>query len=147
MAGNSVLTFEEVYTFLAQVEALLNSRPLTPMSSDPNDLAPLTPAHFLIGRTLTSVADPTLMHLSDSRLSRWQLIQKLQQHFWERWRKEYISELQRHTKKTSSIDSGNIKEGAMVVIKEDNIPPLKWKFGRISAIHPGKDDVARVATE
>ncbi|EZA47952.1 hypothetical protein X777_15036 [Ooceraea biroi] len=52
------------------------------MSSDPNDLIPLTPAHFLIGRTLTSPADPTLTDLLESRLSRWQLIQTLQQHFW-----------------------------------------------------------------
>ncbi|XP_077262511.1 uncharacterized protein LOC143897575 [Temnothorax americanus] len=60
VAGNAILTFEELYTLLAQVEALLNSRPLTPMSSDPNDLIPLTPAYFLIGRTLTAPPDPTL---------------------------------------------------------------------------------------
>lgn len=54
---NALLTFEELYTFLTQVEALLNSRLLTPLSSDPNDLAP---AHFLIGRTFTSVVDPSL---------------------------------------------------------------------------------------
>jgi len=41
-----------------QVEALLNSRPLTPISSDPNDLIPITLAYFPIGRTFTSVVDP-----------------------------------------------------------------------------------------
>lgn len=144
VAGNSVLTFEEFYTFLTQIEALLNSRPLTPMSSDPNDISPITPAHFLIGRTLTSVADPTLMHLPESKLSRWQLIQRLQQHFWQRWSKEYISELQVRTKRTNSIRP--ITEGMMVVIKEDNLPPLKWKLGRIISTHPGKDNITRVAT-
>ncbi|XP_071580238.1 uncharacterized protein [Temnothorax nylanderi] len=144
IAGNAVLTFEEFYTFLTQIEALLNSRPLIPMSSDPNDLTPITPAHFLIGRTLTSVADPTLMHLPESKLSRWQLVQKLQQHFWQRWNKEYISELQQRTKMTKSAEP--IKEGTLVVIKEDNLPPFKWKLGRIISIHPGKDEVARVAT-
>ncbi|KMQ84095.1 hypothetical protein RF55_18436 [Lasius niger] len=114
------------------------------MSSDPNDLIPITPAHFLIGRTLTAVADSTLTHLPESKLSRWQLIQKLQQHFWQRWNKEYIPELQLRTKKANSIKS--ITEGTMVVIKEDNLPPLKWKLGRIVSIHPDKDEVARVAT-
>lgn len=123
-----------------QIEALLNSRQLTPMSLDLNDLIPITP-HFLIGRTFTS-EDSTLMHLSESKLSRWKLVQKLQQHFWQRWSKEYASELQPRTKGAKSITESLIK----VIIKEDNLPPFKWKLGRIICIHPGKDEVARVAT-
>ncbi|XP_036146036.1 uncharacterized protein LOC118646691 [Monomorium pharaonis] len=144
VAGNAILTYEELYTLLVQIEAILNSRPLTPMSSDPNDLAPLTPAHFLVGRSLTSPADPTLTDVPESRLSRWQLIQSLQQHFWKRWSKEYISELQQHAIKTKLTDP--IVEGAMVLIKDDNLPSLKWRLGRVVTIHPGKDNVARVTT-
>ena len=98
VAGNNVLTFEELYTLLVQIEGLLNSRPLTPLSSDSSDLSPLTPAHFLIGRPLDSIADPDLTHLPENRLSRWQLIQRLQQHFWRRWSQEYVSELQQRVK-------------------------------------------------
>ncbi|UYV82438.1 hypothetical protein LAZ67_21002170, partial [Cordylochernes scorpioides] len=47
--GSSLLTFEEFTTFLTQIEATLNQRPLTPLSEDPNDLEALTPAHFLSG--------------------------------------------------------------------------------------------------
>jgi hypothetical protein len=46
---DNIYTYEECYTLLCQIEAVLNSRPLTPMSEDPNDLMPLTPAHYLIG--------------------------------------------------------------------------------------------------
>lgn len=144
IAGGSVLTFEEFYTFLTQIEALLNSRPLIPMSSDPNDLTPITPAHFLIGRTLLSVADPTITHIPDSRLSRWQLLQKLQQHFWQRWSKEYLSELQ--VRKGKGEFTKHFTEGMLIIIKEDNLPAFRWKLGRITAVHPGKDGVARVAT-
>ena len=100
VAGNSVQTYEKFYTLLVEIEALLNFRPLTPMPVDPSDLVPLTPAHFLIGRPLYTIADPDLKDISESKLSHWQLIQKIQQHFWERWNKEYISELQQRNKWT-----------------------------------------------
>lgn len=58
--GNASLTFKNLYTLLTQIVATLNSRLLVPLSSDPNDYDVLTPAHFLIGRRLTSVADPDL---------------------------------------------------------------------------------------
>jgi len=126
-----------------QIEALLNSRPLTPMSADPNDLTPITPAHFLIGRIFTSVADPTLIRLSDSRLSKWQLVQKLQ-HFWQRWSKEYLSELQCRTK--WKVKSPQVNQGALVLIKDDYTPPMKWRLGRLIQLHPGKDSIPRVVS-
>ncbi|XP_033221749.1 uncharacterized protein LOC117175970 [Belonocnema kinseyi] len=80
VAGEAILTFEEFATLLTQIEAILNSRPLTPLSSDPNYLSPIIPANFLIGRTFSSLAYPDLSHVSQGRLSNWQRIQQLQQH-------------------------------------------------------------------
>ncbi|XP_071053596.1 uncharacterized protein [Onthophagus taurus] len=144
VAGNASFTYENFYTLLVQIEAILNSRPLTQLSTDPNDTTPLTPAHFLIGRKLTSPPDPSLSHISENRLSQFQRVQQIQQHFWTRWSKEYLSELQsRH--KWSSGDA-NLKVGQLALIKEDNLPVLKWLTGRIIELHCGKDGVARVAT-
>ncbi|XP_024876999.1 uncharacterized protein LOC112457916 [Temnothorax curvispinosus] len=55
--GSALFIFEELSTILIQIEACLNSRPLSPLSSDPTDLQPFTPAHFLMGDTMTGLPD------------------------------------------------------------------------------------------
>lgn len=141
--GKCNLTFEELNTTLIQIEAILNSRPLTPLSSDPADLNPLTPGHFLIGRPLTSLPQRDYQDASANHLTRFQRIGQLRQHFWVRWSKEFVSELQQRTKWRSSKDT--LELNSLVVVKEDNVPPLKWKLGRIVAVHPGLDAIVRVA--
>nr|XP_012152397.1 PREDICTED: uncharacterized protein LOC105664067 [Megachile rotundata] len=59
--GDQRLTFEELYTLLTQVESCLNSRPLSPMSSDPTDFGPLTPGHVLRSYRFLSVNTWTLL--------------------------------------------------------------------------------------
>ncbi|XP_072940687.1 uncharacterized protein [Epargyreus clarus] len=141
--GNCNLTYEELNTTLIQIEAILNSRPLTALSSDPEDLTPLTPGHFIIGRPLTSLPVEDYNDHSAHRLTRYQRIEQLRQHFWTRWSKEYICELQERVKWRSSKDA--LKLNSLVVIKEDNLPPLKWKLGRVVRLHPGTDEISRVA--
>lgn len=142
--GQHVLTYEEFCTLLYQVEAILNSRPLAPLSSDPNDLQPLTPGHFLVGRPLSALPEPDVTLLPENRLDNFQIIQKFIQHLWTRWSKEYISELQQRVK--WKIHHSDLTNDALVLIKEDNLPPLKWKLGRVIKLHPGADGINRVAT-
>ncbi|XP_049886870.1 uncharacterized protein LOC126381440 [Pectinophora gossypiella] len=141
--GNCNLTFEDLYTVLVQIEAILNSRPLTPLSSEPEDLMPLTPGHFIIGRPLTSLPSQDYQDVSNNRLTRFQQIEKLRQHFWCRWSKEYVSELQLRSKWRTNTDA--LKMNSLVLLKEDNLPPLKWRLGRVVAVFPGTDGIKRVA--
>lgn len=142
--GETRLTFEELYTVLAQVEACMNSRPLSPLSNDPNDLTPLTPAHFLIGDTLKALPQANVSEIKDNRLNRYEHLQKILQHFWNRWQKEYLPQLQTRQKWTSSPPA--IEKDTMVIIKEDNLPPLHWPLGRVILTHPGKDGHVRVVS-
>ncbi|XP_037293582.1 uncharacterized protein LOC119189039 [Manduca sexta] len=75
--GDSMLTFEEMTTLLNQIEACLNSRPITVMdNTDVIEPLPLTPGHFLIGEPLVAVPDPNYESSKINSLSRWQLLQK-----------------------------------------------------------------------
>lgn len=143
--SNALLTFEQFYTVLLQIEACVNSRPLHPLSNDPNDLLPLTPAHFIIGEKLTTIPDQNMLEIPENRLSQYQRLQNLLQHFWTRWSKEYIAELQVRTKwRKQGLQ--NLKPGTLVIIKEDNVPPMQWHLGRVMELHSGKDNICRTVT-
>ena len=138
--GDTVLNYEQLETCIIEIEAILNSRPLSPMSPDPNDLQPLTLGHFLIGGPLTSFPQINFSDTASNRLSAWQHAQRLRQHFWNRWQKEYLHHLT-VLSKWQSNSKHCIKLGTMVVVKEDNLPALQWKLGRIVKNHPGPDDI------
>jgi len=139
------LNMEEMSTLLCQIEACLNSRPLTPQSSDPESFAVLTPAHFLVGGCLT--LPPEVQHPEKpiNLLKKWQMVQGMMQVFWRRWSLEYLHTLQTRAKWNTSKGT-SVKKGDLVLIREDNQPPLKWNVGRVVQIHPGSDKVTRVVS-
>ncbi|XP_062528629.1 uncharacterized protein LOC110386484 isoform X2 [Bombyx mori] len=137
------LTYEEMSSCLCQIEAILNSRPLTPISSDPLDLTALTPAHFLIGRPLTSVPHPQITDGNITRLERYQRVELIRQHFWKRFINEYISLLQQKSKWSTS--TGSLIPGTLVLVKDRTLPALLWPLGRITKTYPGSDGITRVA--
>ncbi|XP_076656367.1 uncharacterized protein LOC143361012 [Halictus rubicundus] len=140
--GDTLFSFEVFNTYIIEIEAILNSRPLTPLSSDPNDLSALTPAHFLIGESLTNIPERDVSDIATNRLSVWEHIQKMKQHFWTRWYKEYLNELNIRSKWRNN-PTAHLHIGTLILLKEDNLPPLQWKLGRITEIHPGEDNVIR----
>lgn len=144
VVGEQRLTYEEFYTVLTQIEAGLNSRPLCPLSSDPNDLCVLTPGHFLTLEPISALPESDLSHLKLNRLSRWQLLQRLHQNFWSRWSREYLHTLQQRGKWNNPTKSPTC--GDLVVIKNDLVPPSHWKLARVIETHPGVDGVVRVVT-
>lgn len=141
--GNAILNFEEFYTVLTHIESIINSRPLYSSSNDPNDPQPISPAHLMLGRPLEPILKPSYENIATNRLTRWQYLDQLRNHFWKRWSREYLSTLQSRAKWTKK--QPNITIDTVVLLAEDNQPPQIWKLGRIIAVHPGKDGVIRVA--
>jgi len=142
--GNASLTFEELNTILIRVEAILNSRPLTPLSSHPSDLSVLTPGHFLIGDALTSLPDRDERDVPTNRLSRWRRVVQFTQQLWARWTRDYLTQLQERTKWMSS-SGPKLGAGTVVLMRDDNVPPLQWPMGRVVEVIHGSNGQVRVA--
>ncbi|XP_026475874.1 uncharacterized protein LOC113381111 [Ctenocephalides felis] len=127
--GNTILTFEEYYTFLTQVEAIVNSRPLIAVSDDVTDCGYLSPGHFLINDVIASFPEPQSKCNNDI-LKCWQDVNNLKQ---LQGRKKWY--------KTNP----NLQNGTIVLVKEDHIPPLQWNIAKVVETKKEPDDKIRVA--
>nr|XP_053620905.1 uncharacterized protein LOC128681202 [Plodia interpunctella] len=144
VVGDQILSFEELSTVLAQVEAVMNSRPLCrTLSNDPSEPLALTPAHFLNLTPLKflpvlDVDENSKLHL----LSRYDLLDRLVQSFWKRWKNDYLHTLQSRQKWTTATKPVTV--GTVVILLTENVPPLHWPMGVVEEIFPGSNGVVRV---
>lgn len=142
--GRANLTYEQLETTLIEIEATINSRPLTYLSSDSSALKPLTPADFLLDTGITSIIDiNTGSSLKGEGLNElWKIRQKILNKFWKRWTSEYICQL-RSAHESRASPTSIIKIGDVVLLQEPNQPRLMWKLARIVQIFPGRDGKIR----
>ena len=137
------LADETLQTLLCEVEYILNSRPLTPVSSDPKDLNPLTPNDILLSRN-SSI--PAGLFKRDGLHSRklWRQSQYFAEQFWIRWRRQYAPLLQERT--SCQRPKQNLAVGDVVVLVDNSVPRGKWPFGLIQALRVSRDGLVRSAT-
>jgi hypothetical protein len=143
-----------ITTTVIEVEAILNSRPLSYVTVDDVE-EPLTPSHLLHGRRLLNLPDANVKatldavhEVSTSDLSRrMKHLSNLMNHFWLRWRNEYLLELReahRHSaRKRGKADI--VKIGDVVIVHDDDQPRGLWRLGRIEKLITGADNRVRGA--
>lgn len=141
---DSRLNLEELTTLLCQIEACVNSRPITPLNSDPSEPQALTPGHFLIGGPLLLLPEPNTEYRAIEYLKRWKYVQALMKGFWNRWHREYLPQLQVRGRWVTRKPPLNV--GDVVIVKDELMAPSRWKLARVSKTHPGLDGVVRVVT-
>ena len=150
--GRAAVNLCTLQTIVVEVEAILNDRPLTYVSSDIKDAEALTPSHLLYGRQITSlphplvesdeVSDPTYQSNTDF-LRKAKRVALLIQHFWQRWRLEYLTSL-REFHKRSGVNTESVRVGDVVLIHDDS-PRVNWKLALVTSINRGHDGLVRSA--
>ena len=136
-----ILDEESLHTVLCKAELIINSRPITKASSDPNDLEALTPNHLLLLKTKPSLP-PGVFDKDDlytRRRSR--QVQYMSNLFWKRWIKEYLPQLQERQRWATA--SRNFIEGDIVLLVDDCAPRNPWIMGKIIEAFPDKKGLVR----
>ena len=142
IAGGLVMTDESLSTLLTEVERIVNSRPITAVSSDPRDLEALTPHHLLTGRTDATLPLGKFIHADGYRKS-WRLVGLKADQFWSRWVKEYLPLLQHREKWL--VPKRNLRVGDLVLIAGESMTRGQWPKGLIEETFAGKDGLVRSA--
>ena len=139
--GSNCIHIETLQTIITEIEATLNDRPITYVSSDLNEPEPLTPSHLLCGRRLTCLPYPqkdikniydtepyTHVNLNHCLHIQRDIIQK----FGTRWKNEYLTSL-REYHRTFGKNTQNIKVGDVVQI-HGHSPRITWKLAVVDEL-------------
>ena len=142
--GNARLSFDELLTVLSEVEATLNSRPLTYDYDTPGEEV-LTPAHLIYGRRLTSLPQSPEVEDDIGCNRRYRYVTERLQHFWKRWRREYLTDLRESHDCNAKKVVKEPKVGDVVLVYEDGAKRNSWKMAVIEDLIQGKDNQVRGA--
>ncbi|XP_039463670.1 uncharacterized protein LOC120436908 [Oreochromis aureus] len=139
--GNTKLTHEVLVTFMAEVTAIVNSRPLTTVSADSEHPEILTPAMLLTQKVGVPPVPPGQFHDQDLFRAQWRRVQYLANVFWGRWRREYLSGLQGRRKWRAP--KPNLQIGDVVLLKEGQENRIDWPLGLVTKTFPSQDGRVR----
>lgn len=138
---HQVMDDEMLQTAFCEVESILNDRPITTVSADPNDLEPLTPNHLLQLKT-KPLLPPGLFCKDDLYTrKRWRQVQYIADLFWQRWAKEYLPLMQQRQKWVNT--RRNLQPNDIVVIVDETAPRNSWPLGRVVKTLPGPKGLVR----
>jgi hypothetical protein len=143
VVGKSQIAFPLFQTLIIEIEDMINSRPLTIVSDDVDNPHPLTPNHFL--KPAPDVGDLKLeLQGADDLKRMWNNRNRLLQHFWKRWKSEYLSSLRlwRQRRVTGTIVPA---VGDVVLIETEGRSRNLWPLGIIHSVIKGTDGHARAA--
>lgn len=139
--GTQHLTHEVLSTLMAEVSAIVNNRPLVPISNDPTSPEILSPATILTLKPSLAPTAPGKFTKKDLHTHQWRQVQHLADTFWSRWRKEFLPTLQARRKWKK--ESPNLKEGDVVLLRNKELVRNDWPLARVTKAFQSKDGKVR----
>ena len=148
--GRTTLKFDELNTVLVEIEAVINSRPITYVYDDEESISyPLTPSDLICGRRITSTPNASHYEIISTNQS---LTKKVRHHkhvlhqLTNQWRKEYLASLKERSQSVAKgSDKQRIAIGDLVLLRKDSTSRAFWKLGKVEKLIPGKDGEVRAA--
>ena len=132
---------EQLVTLMTETEKIMNDRPITQVSNDPNDPQALSPSMLLLMRSNPSVP-PGVFRNEDQYAKRWwRQVQYMADIFWRRWTREYLPSLQARQKWHRV--TRDIREGDLVLVADDITTRGQWPLGRVVNVNVGRDGHVR----
>jgi len=152
--GRAFVSLSTLQTITAEIEAHLNNRPLTYVSSEIDDPEPLTPAHLLYGRRIITlphvqveedeIDDPDYRDPSQKELTKRAKVQaQLLDHFWNRWKHDYLTSL-RESHRTTGFNTQEIRIGDVVTVHNEG-QRSTWRLAVVKKLIKGNDGFVRAA--
>ena len=145
--GKNCLSYDELHTLVVEIEAVLNSRPLTYVSSEDVE-EPLTPSHLLVGYRIMTLPDPSIPEDPDyspeAFTRRMNHLAKTLGRFWKRWKREYLLKLREfHRTQGKGGISYTLEKGEVVTVYDEGHPRGLWRLGRIEELITSSDGKVR----
>lgn len=132
------LTHEVLTTFLMEVSAILNARPLVAVSTDPDTPQVLSPDMLIHQKTVhTSQLDIPVFGTKDALKSSWKQVQYLADQFWQRWHTEYMQSLQSRQKWLT--EGRQIQKGDVFLMRDDSLTRNQWPLAILTETFESDD--------
>lgn len=137
---------EVLATAFCEAANIVNNRPLTNLSDDPNDLPPITPNDIILMRRNDNMFEVDFNPKEIDCRILWRKAQWIADQFWQRWVKEYRPTLVKRSKWFDNRSYYELKPGDLVVIIDETLKRGQWPKGIIEEAFKGPDGLVRVVT-
>jgi len=137
------LTHEVLSTFMAEVCAIVNNRPIVNVSTDPENPFILSPATILTQKVGIDHVEDSVGEIDTKDLlkTEWKRVSALSEIFWNRWKKEYLHTLQERRKWCCAKPS--LTEGDVVLLKDRSVCRTQWPYGIVVRAIQSEDGKVR----